>query len=231
VIPSLAPRRVDGPAPRDSAAYVRACVATRDYGRAENSLRTPEETDIAWFWAENPYVHWNRNIMALAVQKSLNTRQTARLFAMIHTTVSDSIIVGFAEKYRFRSWRPRTAIPLADQDENAETVGDPTWRPLLSVNHPEYPSGHGFWSTAVVASVAGFFGTTRVDWTLTTSKTAVPAVVKTERSYTNVLTLLNEIGNARVWGGLHWRGSIRDGASIGARVAAYVHFTQFRSVR
>ena len=64
-----------------------------------------------------------------------------------------------------------------------------------------------------------------------TSKTAVPAVVKTERSYTNLRQLLTEIGNARVWGGLHWRQSIRDGAMIGARVAAHVQATQFRPMR
>jgi hypothetical protein len=231
VIRSVDHFRVDGPPEMGSEAYLRDFVETRDFGRADSSARTAEETDIAWFWSENPYVHWNRNLMALAVARELNTRQAARFFAMVHATVSDAIIVGFAEKYRFRFWRPRTAIPLADYDESGATAGDPTWRPLLFVNHPEYPSGHGFWSTALLGSVAAFFGTTRVEWTLTTSKTAVPAVVKTERSYTNVLTLLNEIGNARVWGGLHWRSSIRDGASIGARVAAYVHFTQFRPVR
>ena len=66
---------------------------------------------------------------------------------------------------------------------------------------------------------------------LTTSKTAVPALVKTERTYTNLMELLNEIGNARVWGGLHWRQSIQDGARIGARVAAHVQATQFRPTR
>ena len=77
----------------------------------------------------------------------LSVRNTARLFAMVNTAVSDAVIAGFDAKYRHRAWRPRTAIPFADLDGNDDTVGDPTWRPLLSVNHPEYPSGHGFWST------------------------------------------------------------------------------------
>ena len=223
--------RTDGPAPHGSAVYARDFAETRDYGRADSTLRSPDESDIAYFWSENPYVHWNRNLLALAVSNELSVRNTARLFAMVNTAVSDAVIAGFDAKYRHRAWRPRTAIPFADLDGNDDTVGDPTWRPLLSVNHPEYPSGHGFWSTALIGSVAAFFGTTTVPWTITTSKTAVPALVRTERTYPNLMELLNEIGNARVWAGLHWRQSIHDGARIGARVAAHVQATQFRPTR
>jgi hypothetical protein len=96
------------------------------------------------------------------------------------------------------------------------------WRPLISVNHPEYPSGHGFWSGALLNAVAGFFETRKVTWTLATSKVAVPRVEQTERTYDDLEVLEAEIANARIWGGLHWRFSIRDGATIGARVAAEV---------
>jgi hypothetical protein len=223
--------RPDGPNAPESKAYARDFAETRDFGGAASTVRSAEQTDIAWFWAENPYLHWNRNMMALAQSKGLSVRRTARLFAMVNTAVSDAIIAGFEAKYHFRAWRPRTAIPQADMDGNPETAGDPTWRPLISVNHPEYPSGHGFWSTALIGSVAAFFGTTRVDWTLTTSKAAVPALVKTERRYGNLIELLGEIGNARVWGGLHYRHAIRDGAVIGGRVAAHVQWYHFQPTR
>jgi hypothetical protein len=223
--------RPDGPDPLESRRYARDFKETRDYGRVDSAVRSAEQTDIAWFWAENPYLHWNRNMMALAQSHGLGVRKTARLFAMVNTAVSDAIIAGFEAKYHFRSWRPRTAIPQADVDGNPDTDGDPTWRPLISVNHPEYPSGHGFWSTALIGSVAAFFGTTRVDWTLTTSKAAVPALVKTERRYRNLIDLLSEIGDARVWGGLHYRHAIRDGAVIGGKVAAHVQWHHFQPTR
>ncbi len=82
--------------------------------------------------------------------------ETARMFAMVQTAVSDAVIVGFEAKYRYAFWRPRTAIPQADADGNHDTDADPSWRPLLSVNHPEYPSGHGFWSTALLDSRGRF---------------------------------------------------------------------------
>ncbi len=223
--------RPAGPQPLSSKGYARDFVETRDFGAIASSVRSPEQTDVAWFWAENPYLHWNRNLMGLAQSQRLDVRRTARLFAMVHTAASDAIIAGFDAKYHFRAWRPRTAIPLADLDGNDGTVADPAWRPLISVNHPEYPSGHGFWSTAVIGSVAAFFGTVRVDWTLTTSKAAVPALVRTERRYRNLIDLLGDIGDARVWGGLHYRHAIRDGALIGGRVAAHVQWHHFQKTR
>jgi hypothetical protein len=203
---------------------------TRDYGRVDSLVRTPEQTDIAFFWAENPYVHWNRNLTALAISTQLDVVDTARLFAMVQTAVSDAVITGFDAKYRYGFWRPRTAIPQADADGNDATDADPSWRPLLSVNHPEYPSGHGFWSTALIDAIARFFGTSEVPWTLTTSKIAVPGVEQTSRTYANLDTLKREIFDARVWGGLHWRFSTTAGSEIGERIADHVskHFFQPR---
>jgi PAP2 superfamily len=158
----------------------------------------------------------------------MDVRDTARLFALVHTAAADAVIAGFEAKYYFAAWRPRTAIPGADMDENPDTDPDPTWKPLLAVNHPEYPSGHGFWSTAVLDSVAAFFGTQKVAWTVVTSKTAVPQLVQTTRRYEQLNAMMREIGDSRVWGGLHWRHSVRHGAKIGRQVAAHVANNYFR---
>jgi hypothetical protein len=223
--------RMQGPLPLASKPYADDFDETRRYGRIDSAVRTPEQTDIAYFWSENPYVHWNRNLTALAISYRLNTLQTARFFAMVHTSVSDAIIAGFAAKYHFRAWRPRTAIPLAEFDGNKRTDADPTWRPLLSVNHPEYPSGHGFWSTALLEGVAAFFNTKHVTWTLVTSKAAVPQLVRDQRTYHDLDQLQREIGNARIWAGLHWRHAIEQGEKIGARVAEHVTKKYFKPAR
>ena len=213
-----------------SPTYTADFAETRDYGRVDSLVRMPAQTDIAFFWSENPYVHWNRNLTALAISQQLDVLETARLFAMVQTAVSDAVITGFDAKYRYGFWRPRTAIPQADADGNDATDADPSWRPLLSVNHPEYPSGHGFWSTALIDSVARFFGTSDVTWTLTTSKLAVPRVEQTSRTYADLETLKREIFDARVWGGLHWRFSTTAGSEIGEQIADHVskHFFQPR---
>ena len=108
-------------------------------------------------------MHWNRNLTALAIAQRVERARHRPPVCLVHTAVSDAIIVGFEAKYRYSTWRPRTAIPQADNDGNPHTDADPSWRPLLTVNHPEYPSGHGFWSTALLDAVASFFGTEQVD--------------------------------------------------------------------
>ena len=218
--------RPAGPDPLTSSAYLEDFEETRDFGRSDSSVRSAEQTDIAFFWSENPYVHWNRALMRLAASRNLTLLESARFFAMVHTAAADAVIAGFEAKYYFRAWRPRTAIPRADTDGNPDTDADASWTPLLMVNHPEYPSGHGFWSGALIDAVGAFFKSNKVTWTIETSKTAVPRLVRTERTYEHLNKLEQEIGNARIWGGLHWRHSIRHGAQIGRHVAAHVtrHF-------
>ncbi len=211
-----------GPDSFASKKWVRDYNETKNFGRANSSVRTAEQTDIAWFWSENAYVNWNRNLNNLAIANGLDTLGTARLFALVHTSVSDSVIAGFYAKYFFRAVRPRTAIPRAAEDGNPGTEADATWIPLLTVNHPEYPSAHGFWSTALTDSVASFFGTRKVTWTLATSQTAVPQLVQTQRTYTKLNDITRQIDDARVWSGLHWRNSMEDGDKLGARVARHV---------
>jgi PAP2 superfamily len=222
--------RPDGPSPLTSQEYTEDFIETRDYGRSNSKFRTPEQTDIVYFWSEHTYVQWNRNLIALAIDRRLNVQETARFFAMVHCSAADAVIAGFAAKYFYRSWRPRTAIPRADTDGNPDTDPDPTWTPLLSVNHPEYPSAHGFYSTAVTDAVAAFFGTNKMTWTITASKTNVPQLVQTERTYYDLNAVMREVDDARVWAGLHWRHSMRIGDQIGRKVAKHVTDNFFRPV-
>jgi hypothetical protein len=211
--------RPDGPLSMTSDEYARDFVETRDFGRSNSAFRSAEQTDIVWFWSENTYTQLNRNLIALAVNRNLNARDTARLFAMAHTSAADSVIAGFAAKYYYRYWRPRTAIPRADLDGNPNTDADSTWIPLLTVNHPEYPSGHGFYTTAFTDAIAAFFGTNKVAWTVNTT---APQAIQTQRTYEDVNALMREVDDARVWAGLHWRHSMRHGSLIGRKVAKHV---------
>jgi hypothetical protein len=211
--------RSDGPIPLTSNAYVEDFIETRDYGSATSSVRTAEQTDIAYFWQA---VDVHKGITGLAISRGLNTRDSARFLAMVYTAAADANIAGFEAKYYYRYWRPRTAIRQAATDGNPDTDADPGWIPLISVNHPEYPSAHAYNSTAQTDTIARFFGTNKVTWTLTASASAIPQLVKTERTYKDMNSIMREIYDARVWAGLHWRHSMLDGAQIGRKVAKHV---------
>ena len=220
--------RPDGPDPMTSGAWVEDFEETRDYGRRDSTLRSPEQTDIAYFWQAT---NTHPAITNLAIARGLNVRDAARFFAMLYTSGADANIAGFEAKYFYRFWRPRTAIPRADTDGNPDTHPDPTWVPLLSVDHPEYPSAHSYSSTAYTDAAARFFGTSRFTWTYTANQSAFPQMVKTERTYSDVNSLMREIYDARVWAGLHWRHSMLHGAQIGRKVAKHVCDNFFRPVR
>jgi vanadium-dependent haloperoxidase-like protein len=220
--------RPDGPDPFTSDRWVADFDEVKTYGGKDSSVRTAEETDLVYFWSEHSYAHWNRNLIGLAVARHLNVLDTARLFAMAHTAASDALIAGFEAKYFFRTWRPRTAIHRADDDGNPRTAPDPGWTPLLSVNHPEYPSGHGFYTTALTEAVAACLGTHDVEWTIVTSKEAVPQLVQTQRTYKSLNAIVDDVENARVWAGLHYRNSMTEGADLGRKVAEHVTGGFFR---
>jgi hypothetical protein len=219
--------RPDGPSALTSDEYTADFIETRDYGRSNSAIRSAEQTDVVFFWSENTYNQLSRSLTNLAVARGLNVREAARFLAMTHCSAADSAIAGFAAKYYYRAWRPRTAIPLADLDGNPNTDGDPTWTPLLTVNHPEYPSGHSFFTTAVTDAVAAYFGTNKVSWTVTTT---APQATLTQRTYKDVNSLMREVDNARIWAGLHWRHSMRHGAQVGRKVAQHVTKNFFRPV-
>jgi hypothetical protein len=217
--------RPGGPDPLRSVAYFGDFTETKDYGRSDSTVRTPEQTDIAYFWQA---VDTNEGLVRLAIDHGLNVRDTARFLAMVYTAAADANIAGYEAKYFYRGWRPRTAIPRADTDDHADTDPDSTWTPLISVNHPEYPSAHSFSSTAITDTIARFFGTSKISWTLTASKAVFPQLVQTERTYTDLNALMHEIYNARIWAGLHWRNSVLDGAKIGRQVSDHVCSHYFR---
>ena len=220
--------RPDGPDPATSARWIKDFDEVKEHGGKDSTVRTPDQTDVAYFWSEHAFVHWNRNLSSLAAARDLSVPETARLFAMVHTAAADAVIAGVEAKYFYRTWRPRTAVPRAAEDGNPQTAPDAAWTPLLSVNHPEYPSGHGFFTSALTEAVAAFFGTDDVPWTIETSKDAVPQLVRTQRTYENLQAVEDEVSDARVWAGLHYRNSMDEGSALGRRVAGHVLDGWFR---
>jgi vanadium-dependent haloperoxidase-like protein len=222
--------RPSGPPALTSERWATDFEEVKTLGRKDSAVRTPEQTDVVYFWSEHPYMQWLRNLTGLATSKNLSVRDTARLLAMTFTAVSDAGIAGFEAKYHYRAWRPRTAIPGAEGDGNAATIPEATWTPLLSVNHPEYPSGHSFASGALTEAMRTFFGTDQVEVTLDANKGAIPQLVKERRNFATLSQITSEVDNARIWGGLHFRYSMDDGKALGTAVARHALGTHFRAV-
>jgi hypothetical protein len=147
----------------------------------------------------------------------LDVFDAARFMAMTGVTYADAFIACFDAKYHFAAWRPITAVRAGDTDGNPATVADPTWTPLLATpNHPEYPSAHSCVTPIAGIVVSRFLGTSNIDYT-------VPSLTGLgDRHFSTLGDLVSDVGDARVWGGIHFRFSVEDGIAIAKHTAAYV---------
>ncbi len=209
--------RPAGPPALTSQRWARDYNETRVYGAALSTRRTPEETEVARFWADPPFVQNQRALRAYSESNQLGVLRTARLFALTDTASADALIACFDAKYHFELWRPVAAIPGGDTDGNPATPADATWQPLVGTpNFPEYTSAHSCSTTAIATVVAALAPRHRFDFTMTSTVTG------TTHHYSSVRELTDEVADARVWGGLHWRFSTDDGTTLGRRVALAV---------
>jgi hypothetical protein len=208
--------RPTGPHPLTSVEYAADLAEVAAYGRVDSAARSPAQTETARFWAENTFIQWSRTLRGLGAERGLDTATAARMLGLAHVATADAVIGCFEAKYHYLFWRPVHAVTRADTDNNPATTPDPTWRPLLTVNHPEYVSAHACWSYAVTAALAAHFGTSRIPLTMTSTITG------TTRIYRSLTEPADEVSDARVWAGLHFRKSMLDGARLGSRVADLV---------
>ena len=216
-----------GPPPTlSSKRYAKDYNEVKTLGARVNSIRTPEQTTIGYFWADNPVPAWNLAVQSLVLAYGLDLSDSARLFALINFAGADAQITVWDTKYAYVFWRPLTAIREGDSDGNAKTAGDPTWEPLLNTpNFPEYTSGHATHSGAVTKMLALFFGTDKVSFTVTSAN---PNLTPTEvtRTYGRFSDAEEEVIDARVYEGIHFRTADEVGQVQGKRVAkwAFKHF-------
>lgn len=186
-------------------------------GRRDSLYRTAEQTDIARFWTASSAAQYNSAFQQITRKRELNAVEAARLFAMGNMVGADALIGCLDAKYYYLFWRPEYAIPLGDSDGNPATIGDPTWKPLLSTPaHPEYPSGHACVTSATAEVLVAFLGTQQIELDV---RSNVPNLMQPTRHFKYAHDLVQEIIDARVWGGIHYRESDVKGSTLGRKVA------------
>jgi PAP2 superfamily protein len=208
--------RLPPPLALSSQEYAADLNEVKAMGVLSNSMRTPEQTELALFWAGNTPLFWNRITAQISAARGLTLTENAHLFALLNITLSDALIACWDVKYRFVFWRPITAIRAGLTPEEAE----PLWEPLLNSTtgtpaHPEYPSAHSTMSGAAAFLLAAAFGEN-------TTFTVTSDVRSGTRAYSSFSDAVAEIADARVFGGIHFRSSCVHANMLGRAVADYV---------
>jgi hypothetical protein len=188
-------------------------------GSVSSSVRTGEQTAIARFWIAAAATIWNDVLRRIAVAKSLDISDSARAFAIVNLAGADAAIVCWDAKFHFNTWRPITAIRQAGTIGNPALVADPTWEPLIPTPpFPEFPSGHTVISGAMAWALGKLFGDVPGVPIVAASPTN-PGFLRTWHAFTDGI---EEVVEARIYSGIHFRTADERGAAIGKRVGLYV---------
>ncbi len=229
VLDSAGQFRPPPPPSLQSQRWVDAFNEVKSLGAANSVTRTPDQTAVALFWTANVVRQYNLLSRTIATNTNLDVPGTARLLVLVNEVGADGMIAMMNAKYHYLFWRPMTAIdptsaandgfgPVPGFDDgNPLTVEQPGWRPLVATpNHPEYPSAHATITSAVVEVLARFLGTHQIE----VDVQGTPSLSVT-RHFVTADELRAEVGNARVWAGLHYRFSVQAGSVLGREVADY----------
>jgi hypothetical protein len=224
--------RTDGPQALRSAAYAAEFNEVKTLGGdgvVTPTARTPEQTHIALFWqsAGGTTLLWNGVERSLVDSGSFGVGivDSARLFAMTNLTGADAGINCWNDKYYWDFWRPWNAIRRADEDGNPATEPDPAWTPLLTAPYPDHPSGHLCFDAAHVRVLQMFLGTDEIGFDVTSSR--FPGE---PRHFDRFSDALEEIIEARIWAGLHFRTADVQAQLLGRNVADYMANNYFQPV-
>jgi hypothetical protein len=197
----------------------------RDYnevkaiGALNSSVRTPEQSAIAQFWATAlPDVHIGV-VRSLANAPGREITRNARLFAAVTSAISDAEVAVFEAKYYYQFWRPITAIRNGDRDNNPKTERDAGWQPMIvTPMQPEYPCAHCVVAATIATVIRIEVGREPLPVLSSTSNTA-PGVT---RYWTRTEDLELEVSNARIYDGVHYRNSGEVGKRMGEQIGAVV---------
>ena len=189
------------------------------YGGKTSTMRSAQQTETARFWLMVGAPAYHPVPRQLVTAKQMSVIDSARFMALYAVALADAYIAVFDAKYHYEFWRPITAIRNGDIDGNPATELEATWQPIDNTPmHPEYPCAHCIQSGAAVAVIEFVLGSADIPEVSVTSSTA-PGVT---HRWTNLAVFSDEIANARIWAGFHYRFSTRVGTDMGHQIGEYV---------
>jgi PAP2 superfamily len=207
--------------------YARAYNEVMTVGSSDSMDRPQDRANVALFYAAaSPTQVFNEAARQVADEKGGSLSENARALALINMAMSDALVASFLNKYRYNFWRPETAIHAGDTDGNPKTDPDPDWAPfVVTPCFPSYPSNHGSAGNAAAAVLRRLYG--EDGHSITLMNPAVPTIVL---QYSSFSEITEDISDARVYGGIHFRTDQTAGAKLGRAVGRAVYQNNLRPV-
>ena len=187
----------------------------RTVGARTGSTRTADNTQAAQFWVVTGAPAFNGIIRQSVQHAKLDPLASARLVALTYMAFNDALVAVFDAKYAYNFWRPITAVRNGDLHENFAIKRDPGWLPLVDAPlHPEYPCAHCISASTVTTVLQSEVGDSVPGLTMVS-----PTLPGVTRRWDKLSDVAQEVSNARIWSGVHYRNSTEVGARMGREVA------------
>ena len=191
----------------------------KELGEKNSRKRTPQQTEDARFWLTTGPLATHPLERRIVIGKGMSVLSSARFIALSSVAEADAIEAVYEAKYHYQFWRPITAIRNGDIAGNPDTAPVATWEPIdATPMHPEYPCAHCILSTAVATVIEATLGSADIPEVAIT----MPSAPGVTHRYTNLKAYTDEVANARIYAGFHYRNSTVVGQNMGREIGAYV---------
>jgi len=221
----IEPFQLAPPPSLTSKRYADAYNEVKRVGSRYSTERPQDRADVARFYAVVLTIRtWNPVVTQLSVAQGRSQTHTARALALVNMAMSDALVAVYRVKYAYTFWRPETAIRNGDVDGNKFTQADPTFEPFVTTPcHPSYASAHGSTAHAARYVVEHLYG--RKGHNIVVASPAVPDVTL---YYSSIEKITDDISDARIYGGIHFRFDQEAGARLGHRIGQQVYWRNMR---
>jgi len=217
--------RVNAPPDLTSRKYTTSYNEVLEVGDVNSASRPQDRTDVAHFYAlVNAPEVWNNVAQQITQARGTPLADKARAFALINMAISDGLVTVMESKYFYVRWRPVTAIRAGDTDGNPATEPNPSFTPLITTPpFPGYPSAHASASYGAREILERLFGCG--PYTITLLSPRIPTIVL---HYSSLAGITEDIDDARVFGGIHFRYDQEAGGRQGQRIGSFVFSHKLR---
>jgi hypothetical protein len=214
--------------------YTKDYYEVKSVGAINSAERPADRAEVARLYgASSPSFVLSMATRQIATAKGLSLSENARALALIMMGINDSLVASFYNKYHHNFWRPETGIRNGASDDNGKTDDDPGFAPFIPTPcFPSYPSNHASGTNGGLEAMRRLFGAAGHDITITNNVPALgalPATVIT-RHYTQLKEIADDVDDARVYGGIHWRFDQVAGNVLGRAIATEVVKNNLRPI-
>ena len=224
-IPNAKEYLLDPPPALTSHEYAKTYNEVLTVGSIDSTERPQDRANVALFYAaSSPTQVFNQAVQQVAQERWHSLTENARALAVMNMAVNDSLVASFFNKYHYSFWRPETAIHAGDTDGNPKTDPDPSFAPFVTTPcFPSYPSNHGSAANGAAEVLRRIYG--EGGHFMTLSNPALPNIVL---QYTTFDQITDDISDARVYGGIHFRTDQVAGERLGKAIGNAVYKNNLR---